>query len=254
MIQKFLCSILRLVHFLTINPLTLILNVFRPAKASAGGCPFAKKKSKPVPSYFEEKDESKLFEIIEKNSFAVAIMTNDDGTIQLCHAPFYIDREERTVRGHLARRNPMFQLMQQGRPITLVFSGPHAYVSPQFYLSDKYSKVPTWNYCYAHIHGTTEVMEEEGLIKILDDLSVKYEGKGPNAWKLAEMDKERLKGANKQIFGVKIKIDRVEGDFEFALDADDDKIGVLRGLKARNQELDRSLAEVMSKAWKIEDY
>jgi transcriptional regulator len=41
----------------------------------------------------------------------------------------------------------------------VVFSGPHAYVSPRWY--EEQERVPTWNYAAAHAYGTPRVLSEK---------------------------------------------------------------------------------------------
>lgn len=69
-------------------------------------------------------------------------------------------RERVSVRGHLARANPQAGALD-GQPALVVFSGPHAYVSPAHY--DAVQNVPTWNYVAVHAQGTACTMTVDDI-------------------------------------------------------------------------------------------
>jgi hypothetical protein len=45
--------------------------------------------------------------------------------------------------------------------VMVVFSGPHAYVSPRWYLEKE--RVPTWNYAAVHAYGIPRMIEDKAL-------------------------------------------------------------------------------------------
>jgi len=56
---------------------------------------------------------------------------------------------------HMARANPQWQQFFDDEAL-VVFSGPHAYVSPRWY--EQRERVPTWNYAAVHAYGTPSVL------------------------------------------------------------------------------------------------
>jgi len=42
--------------------------------------------------------------------------------------------------------------------VMVLFQGPHAYVSPSWYLAPG---VPTWNYVVAHVYGTAQILADD---------------------------------------------------------------------------------------------
>jgi transcriptional regulator len=65
------------------------------------------------------------------------------------------------VTGHVARANPLWR-EADGQPVLLMFQGPQAYVSPNWYPSKaQHGKaVPTWNYAMVQVHGTLRAIED----------------------------------------------------------------------------------------------
>jgi transcriptional regulator len=59
---------------------------------------------------------------------------------------------------HMARANPQWQSFFDDE-VLVVFSGPHAYISPRWY--ERKPAVPTWNYAAVHAYGTVRVLEDD---------------------------------------------------------------------------------------------
>src|SRR5258708_10987048 len=99
-----------------------------------------------LPKHFSESDPAILAEVIERNSFATLITCGDAGLIA-SHLPFMYRREaglHGTLLCHLARPNPQVADLKTAREALVVFAGPHAYVSPNWYATNP--AVPTVNY------------------------------------------------------------------------------------------------------------
>jgi len=58
---------------------------------------------------------------------------------------------------HMAKNNPQWREFFDDE-VMVVFSGPHAYVSPRWY--EQKERVPTWNYAAVHAYGTPKIIEE----------------------------------------------------------------------------------------------
>ena len=59
---------------------------------------------------------------------------------------------------HMARNNPQWKEFFDDQEVMVVFSGPHAYVSPTWYEAEQV--VPTWNFTAVHAYGRVEVAED----------------------------------------------------------------------------------------------
>src|SRR4051794_27392492 len=98
-----------------------------------------------VPSAFAESDLNKLHDFIERNSFGL-LVSLVKGVPFATHLPFLLERNsgpDGSLVGHMARANPHWQELE-AQTVLVVFSGPHAYISPTWYEAE--NVVPTWNY------------------------------------------------------------------------------------------------------------
>jgi transcriptional regulator len=76
--------------------------------------------------------------------------------------------------------------------------------------------VPTWNYAVAHVRGRLSALDEFGLRDLLGELSSKYEGDRPDAWRIDQVPGEFLDNMVKVITGFAIEVSRVEGKFKLS--------------------------------------
>src|SRR5215203_5006367 len=114
------------------------------------------------PRLFQEGERARLFDFIDAYSFGMLVVP-DDGGVEIAHLPFMLERgsgENGALRCHVAKVNRIWQLAQDGRPITAVFAGPHTYISPRWY-EHPTRQVPTWNYTVVHAHGRARALFSE---------------------------------------------------------------------------------------------
>ncbi|MFC7609412.1 FMN-binding negative transcriptional regulator [Teichococcus aestuarii] len=86
-----------------------------------------------------------------------------------------------TLYGHLARANPQWRTPPLGEAMVL-FGGPEAYVTPNWYASkaEHHKVVPTWNYVAVHAHGRAEFFEDPArLHDVVARLTARHEGAAP---------------------------------------------------------------------------
>ena len=105
-----------------------------------------------IPAAFVESDPTALHGFIEQHSFGL-LVSQLDGQPFASHLPFLLDRAagtQGTLIGHMARANPQWR-QSDGQTALVIFSGPHAYISPTWYEADQV--VPTWNYAAVHAYG-----------------------------------------------------------------------------------------------------
>lgn len=160
-----------------------------------------------IPEHFTMKEGTAAYDVIQENSFAT-LFSIHQGMPFATHLPLMLNKEKTYLYGHFARSNPQWKDIQNQTVLT-VFHGPHCYISPSWYETNK--AVPTWNYVTVHVYGEVELIEnEQELMNSLHDLVVKYEAPD-SSYKLQELDAEFLLGMSKGIQGFRIKINRMEG-------------------------------------------
>ena len=77
--------------------------------------------------------------------------------------------------------------------------------------------VPTWNYAVVHAHGRTTVLEESGLVRVLDDLSAAQEGRlQKTPWTPQKMNQKLYREMRRAIVGFQMPIERLEGKWKMS--------------------------------------
>jgi transcriptional regulator len=111
------------------------------------------------PSYNQLEDRAELLEFMRANSF-VLLVTGTGGTLHASHLPATVHEKDGQIRldMHMARNNPQWKEFFDDE-VMVVFSGPHAYVSPRWYEEEE--RVPTWNYAAVHAYGIPKLIEDK---------------------------------------------------------------------------------------------
>ncbi|QDU96750.1 FMN-binding negative transcriptional regulator [Lignipirellula cremea] len=166
-----------------------------------------------IPPAFAEQDLARLHLFLIQNSFGL-VVSQVDGAPFATHLPLLLQPAEGplgTLTGHFARANPQWRQLV-GQTVLVIFTGPHAYISPTWYEAE--NTVPTWNYTAVHVYGQIELVESgEPLLNILKETVQTYEQSKPQPWTLEgnEAITERL---IEQIVGFRMVIEKIEGKFK----------------------------------------
>jgi transcriptional regulator len=110
------------------------------------------------PPYNQLEKRAELLEFLRANNFALLI-TGTGGTLHGSHLPVMVQEKENglVLDMHMAKNNAQWKEFFDDE-VMVVFSGPHAYVSPRWY-EDK-ERVPTWNYAAVHVYGMPKLIQE----------------------------------------------------------------------------------------------
>lgn len=199
-----------------------------------------------TPKHNAENDRGVIRELVRNNDFGMLVVPRAHGEIEITHVPFILDSagDEDWLRVHVARANPIAQYVLASA-VTVVFQGPHAYVSPLWYEKSK-EDVPTWNYAVAHAHITSpKEMSEAELVAQLDDLAKTHE-RGPTPWRLDEHPAESREKMLKAIIGFHLPVARWEAKLKLSQNRTPaDHARVIAGLEARATGDDLALAKLM---------
>ena len=89
------------------------------------------------------------------------------------------------IECHLARANPHWKELAEGKEALMIFQGPEGYITPNWYPSKaQHGKVvPTWNYAVVHAYGCPEVMKEKDwLHRHVAELTAQQERNESEPW------------------------------------------------------------------------
>lgn len=124
------------------------------------------------PKEFIITDQNEIKSIIENNPFAM-LLSNENHEQLITHLPFVFSKDG-NLFGHLAMSNPQSSIASESE-VTVVFSGPHAYISPDDYSSA--FNVPTWNYVTVHCKGRLRyVQKSEEAWQLFQEMVCRFEG------------------------------------------------------------------------------
>ena len=127
---------------------------------------------------FQTRDLPTLVARMRADPFAVVVAVDARNRPVVSHTPALVS-DDGTIRFHLARANPLADALAAAPRATLVFTGPHDYISPLSYGTP--DKVGTWNYVSVEAEGPVSVMDDGAMLRFLDDLSATFEA-GPAPW------------------------------------------------------------------------
>ena len=126
------------------------------------------------PDYNRVEDRPELLAFLRANNFPV-LVTGTGGVLHASHLPVTIheDGPRIVIDMHMAKNNPQWKEFFDDE-VVVIFTGPHAYVSPRWYADQE--RVPTWNYTAIHAYGIPAIIpdrkakweSQRRLIEVLD--------------------------------------------------------------------------------------
>ncbi|MCL6452177.1 MAG: FMN-binding negative transcriptional regulator [Alicyclobacillus sp.] len=158
-----------------------------------------------VPKSFKMNDLNEITKFLHTHRFGILVSTAD-GQPLATHLPFLYDTERNVLLAHMAKANPQWRNLE-GQTVLVVFSGPHAYISPSWYKVS--ASMPTWNYVAVHLYGKCTVIDsEEELAGLLEKTVLFYE---PDSELPSKADEPFYRNMMKAIVGFRIDITSVQG-------------------------------------------
>jgi transcriptional regulator len=201
-----------------------------------------------IPPFNRVTDRSRINAFLHAHGFA-SLVTQSQGGLCASHLPVLFDEgtgDHGQLRSHMARANPQWRdLVDSPREVLCIFHGPHAYISPSWYV-DQHT-VPTWNYGAVHVYGHPEIVDGDALKEIVLDTMAKYESSKPVPWQLP-LSAEEMDAMCRAIVGFTIAITRVEAKFKLGQNRSDaDQESMLQALQQAPDCASRELAVFMAK-------
>lgn len=183
-------------------------------------------------SYTHEHEVETLLSHLAAHPF-VTLFAAPEGRPLVAHAPVVVRRLDGGIAldTHLARANALTPFLASGVRAVAVSLAADAYISPDWYETP--DQVPTWNYASVEAEGPLSVMDEAGLVKLLDDLSAQEEARllPKPPWTRAKMTPKRFEALLRAIVGVRLSVERLEGTYKLGLHKNAaDQAGVLDAL------------------------
>ena len=204
-----------------------------------------------LPSHFAEARVDVLHDLIRAYPFGTLVVLASNG-LDANHIPFEIDPEPApfgTLRGHLARANPLWKDFTAQVDALAIFQGPHTYISPSWYPSKKeHGKVvPTWNYAVVHATGPIRVIDDQAWVRrFVEQLTLRHEAHRSNPWKVTDAPADFVDTMTSAIVGIDIPISRLAGKWKVSQNRPEkDRAGVVEGLLQNRSDASNEMAQLV---------
>jgi len=204
-----------------------------------------------IPKHFEESRIGALHGLIREHPLGTLVTLTAKG-LEANHLPFEIDPEPApfgTLRGHIARANPLWRETSAGAEALVVFQGPTAYVSPGWYPTKKETGkvVPTWNYAVVHAHGVPRFIEDRAWLRaFVERLTNRHEAGRADPWKITDAPRDYVETMLGAIVGIEMPLARLVGKWKVSQNRPAaDRAGVVEGLRRQGGEAAAAMAELV---------
>ena len=204
------------------------------------------------PDHFRVDDLPQLHALMRARPFATLVSSGALG-LYATHLPTVLrdDAPFGVIECHLARANPHWKDVAAGNEALMIFQGPDAYVTPNWYPSKaEHGKVvPTWNYAVVHAYGRPAVMQEaDWLRRHVGELSAQQEASAAQPWAVSDAPDRYVEVMLRGIVGFRFVITRLEGKWKMSQNRElPDRTGVVSGLGRRGEGDDRAVADFVSR-------
>ncbi|AZE86656.1 Transcriptional regulator [Pseudomonas orientalis] len=201
-----------------------------------------------TPRAFALDDLPEIQQLIRHTRLAQLVTVGEHG-LRASHLPLLLNPDEGpngTLYGHLAKANPQWRDLQNGREALVIFAGAEAYVSPAFYpaKAEHGKVVPTWNYIAVHAYGKADVFSDaERLLNVVSALTDHHEQGRAQPWAVSDAPADYIDGMLKAIVGFALPVERLVGKRKLSQNRSAaDMAGVREGLAASVDVRDQTLA------------
>lgn len=185
-----------------------------------------------TPPAYAESDIGALHAFMRTHSFATLVTVGAAGA-NATHLPFLLREDGAcgTLVTHLARANPQWRDLQDGAQALVLFQGPHAFISPSWYVNRQ--TFPTWNYTAVHARGTPRLIDApEAIRAVLAETVARYDTPLGGEWRFPEMPESLTAPRLTAIAALEIPIAGLEGKMKLNQDKSvADRLNVIRELE-----------------------
>lgn len=200
---------------------------------------------------FKTKD-AEAWAFVERRGFGTLIAVRE-GRPVAAHVPFVSERAQDGRGGrielHVARANPIHEMIAANPDVLLTVTGPDAYVSPDWYVSAE--QVPTWNYVAVHLTGRARVLDDAGKERHVERLSEAFEARllPKRPWTMSKVAEARKAAMLQAIVAVDVAVTGIEATRKLSQNKPEaDRAAVMRMLDWQGDWASSAVAQLMKHA------
>lgn len=191
-----------------------------------------------IPRHFRQEDDNEIRSFIEQHPFGIVISSVSD-KVAGTHIPMLLTDSGTPfgLEGHFAAANPQNKAFTTNPECLVIFSGPHAYVSPSLYAETR--NVPTWNFIAVHVYGRLSLIDSyEGKKSLLERSINTFDKEYFKQW--ATLDNKYRDGLINGMTGFSIEVSKVEAKYKLSQNrSDESRRNVTRHFEEHEPELGR---------------
>lgn len=196
-----------------------------------------------IPKHFEQKDHKKSIAFMQAYNFAVVVSVKENIPIAT-HLPFIVEERnnELVLVAHLSRANEQWKTFTS-QDVLVIFSEPHAYISPSLY--EQQQNVPTWNYVAVHAYGKVNIINDQvQQVELLEKMMVAFDPAYLEQWKT--LDPTYKENLRKGIVAFEIVIHDLQGKEKLSQNkTQSERVNIAKHLEDSGDELKIALAKLM---------
>ena len=207
-----------------------------------------------LPKHFEETRIEVLHGLIHDHPLG-ALVTLTPAGLDASHIPFEVGPEPApfgTLRGHVARANPLWRDFSRDVEALVIFQGPDTYVSPAWYptKAETGKVVPTWNYAVVHAHGTLRAIDDRAWLRdFVTMLTNRHESGRRDPWQVTDAPDDYIDKQVGAIIGLELSITRLVGKWKMSQNRPAaDRQGVVDGLRREGGDSGAAIADLVRRS------
>ena len=203
-----------------------------------------------IPKHNLVTDKKEILDFIKRFNFGTIITVKDNfptGT----HLPFLIEDRGDSIFlvSHFAKANKQWQELSENTLV--IFSEPHAYISPKFY--EKQQNVPTWNYISVHCYGQGKILESDAdKLNVLEKSINFFDDSYKSQWD--GLDEKYKMGLLNGIVAFEIEIDNVQAKKKLSQNkTEKERKNIIHSFEQSEDGNEKIIGEYMKKVNTIEE-
>ncbi len=207
-----------------------------------------------TPTHFNEDRRELLHRLVREHPLGLLVTLGAHDALDANPIPFLLDVEANetrdspgVLRGHVARANPLWHEARTDVDTLVVFQGPQAYVSPNWYPSktQNHKAVPTWNYITVQARGRLVVRDDaQWLRTLVTRLSERHEATQPQPWSVSDAPPDYIDAMLRAIVGIEIPLSSLRGKWKMSQNQPAaNRDGVIDGLQRQHGEMAQAVAD-----------
>ncbi|HLH93314.1 MAG TPA: FMN-binding negative transcriptional regulator [Xanthobacteraceae bacterium] len=204
------------------------------------------------PDHFRVDDVAEMHALMRARPLAALVSAGPSG-LYGTHLPTVLKSEGEfgAIECHLARANPHWKDLAESGEALMIFQGPEAYITPNWYASkaETGKVVPTWNYAAVHAYGRPLVMQDKDwLRRHVGELTAQQEASEAKPWAVTDAPESFIDVMLRGIVGFRFDIARLEGKWKMSQNREmRDRVTTAAGLAQRGQNEDAQVAEIVQR-------